>query len=568
MALYCLWQLSAKGPADHFWTRVSGPSTFYWPAMRLICSYRGTQRVLEVAETDFVVGRAHENSPLVLDLSPDKKISRLHARVWKEDGLYWIEDCQSSRGTLLNNIEIKGQGKQKLQVNDMICAGETTLRVESLEFQDTLAQTSYLEVGASLPSDERQTETSVDIACDLDAINFDPASAKSTGDAGALRLKLVCELPLQFAAKTQLGELLPTIVDRLVELIPNAESWALALRDPQTDTLLLKAYRSAQEPHVSETLGRRAMSERKGFIWNRPVTGDISGTILQSAIITGMYAPLLWHDEAFGVICAESRSLEGVFSEEDLRLLVFMAQYAAMAVGSHRLQEKLRQESVLSAKLLRQFSPKVAERLLNHRGRLRLGGERSEVTILNSDIRGFTQLTQDMDPDDIVEMLNEYFAVLVPIIFAQQGTVDKFIGDAILAVFGSPESDPKQYEHAVLAAVQMQAAVARVNENRRLRGLPCAEPGIGIHCGEVIHGFVGTSDRMEFTVIGDVVNKTARYCNGAAGGEILISPELHQRVWRIVQIDRRTIETKHEGNFLAYRVNCIKDVCVGKEAKI
>jgi class 3 adenylate cyclase len=73
---------------------------------------------------------------------------------------------------------------------------------------------------------------------------------------------------------------------------------------------------------------------------------------------------------------------------------------------------------------------------------------------------------------------------------------------------------------------------------------------------------------MEFTVIGDVVNKTARYCNGAAGGEILISPEMHQRVWRIVQIDRRTIETKHEGNFLAYRVNCIKDVCVGKEAKI
>ena len=536
--------------------------------MRLISSYRGTQRVWEVPEPDFVLGRAHEDSPLLLDLSPDKTISRLHARVWKEDGVYWIEDRQSYRGTLLNNIEIKGQGKQQLQVDDTICAGETTLRVESLESQDTLAQTNYLEVGANLLSDKRLVGTSVDIACDLDAINFDPASAKSIGDSGALRLKLVCELPLQFAARTQLEELLPTIVDRLVELIPNAESWALAVRDPQTDTLLLKAYRSAHEPHVSETLGRRAMSERKGFIWNRPVTGDISGTILQSAFITGMYAPLLWNDEAFGVICAESRSSEGIFGEEDLRLLVFVAQYAAMAVGSHRLQEKLRQESILSAKLLRQFSPKVAERLLNHRGRLRLGGEQSEVTILNSDIRGFTQLTQGMDPDDIVEMLNEYFAVLVPIIFAQQGTVDKFIGDAILAVFGSPESDPKQYEHAVLAAVEMQAAVARVNESRGLRGLPCAQAGIGIHCGEVLHGFVGTYDRMEYTVIGDVVNKTERYCAGAAGGEILISPEILQRVWRIVQIDRRTIETKHEGNFLAYRVNGIKAGCEGKEAKM
>ena len=526
--------------------------------MRLICSYRGMQTACEVPETEFVLGRPHENSQSVLDLSPDNKISRLHARVWKEDGLYWIEDRQSSRGTLLNNIEIKEKGKQKLQVGDVICAGETMLQVESLESQDTPAQTNYLETGASLPSDERQADTGVNIAFDLDATNFDPVSAKSTGDAGVPRLKLVCELPLQFAAKTQLAELLPMVVDRLAELIPNADSWALALCDPQTDALLLKAYRCAHEPHVSETLARRAMSERKAFIWNRAVTGDISGTILQSAIITGMYAPLLWQDEVLGVICAESRSFEGNFGEEDLRLIVFMAQYAAMAAGSHRLQEKLRQESVLSAKLLRQFSPKVAEWLLAHRGRLRLGGERSEVTILNSDIRGFTQLTNDMDPDDIVEMLNEYFAVLVPIIFGERGTIDKFMGDAILAVFGSPEPDLKQHEHAVVAAVKMQAAVARVNESRRLRGLPCAELGIGIHCGEVVHGFVGTSDRMEFTVIGDIVNKTTRYCTGAAGGEILISPEVHQRVWRMVKIDQVTIKTKHEGNFPAYRVTAMR----------
>src|SRR5260370_15493134 len=115
------------------------------------------------------------------------------------------------------------------------------------------------------------------------------------------------------------------------------------------------------------------------------------------------------------------------------------------------------------------------------------------------------------------------------------------MGQTIWGVFEGPKSDAKQYKHAFLPAVRRKPDVARVNENRRLRGLPCAEPGIGIHCGEVIHGFVGTSDRMEFTVIGDVVNKTARYCNGAAGGEILISPEMHQRVWRIVQIDKRTI---------------------------
>ncbi len=525
--------------------------------MRILCSYRGTERTWDVAENDFVLGRPHENSPALIDLTPDKKISRVHARVWKEDDAWWIEDCQSLHGTVLNNVEIKGKGRQKLQGGDVIAAGDTNLRVESLE-SDFASQTNYLAFGATLLHDERETEEAVNIARALDATNLDLVSPRGTGEAGSQRLKLVCELPLLFAAKTQLEDLLPTIVDRLVDLVPNAESWALALRDPQSNALLLKAYRCEHDPHLSETLSRRAMTERKAFIWNA-VSGDLSGTILASAILTGMYAPLLWQDEAFGVICAESRSLEGPFDEEDLRLIVFMAQYAAMAVGSHRLQEKLRQESVVSAKLLRQFSPKVAERLLKHRGNLRLGGERSEVTILNSDIRGFTKLTENMEPDDIVEMLNEYFAVMVPIVFSYQGTVDKFIGDAILAVFGSPEPDAKQHEHAVRAAMEMQTAVAKVNERRLAHGLPCAEPGVGIHCGEVVHGFVGTSDRMEFTVIGDAVNKASRYCAGAAGGDVVISPEMHERVWRIVQIEPTTVETKHEGNFLAYRVKSVKD---------
>jgi adenylate cyclase len=521
--------------------------------MRIVSSYRGAQRVWELTESDFILGRAHENSPPLLDLSPDTKVSRQHARIWQTDGCHWIVDLDSSRGTLLNSIEIKGEGRKRINAGDVIVAGETSLHVSSLESGDALAQTNYLEIGASLSQSERPTDPGINIAHDLDATSFNLAVTE------ALRLKLVCELPLQFAARTELAELLPMIVDRLVELLPNASSWALALRDARTDALLLKAYRSKQDPHLSETLSRRAMSERKAFIWNRAVAGDVSRTILQSAIMTGMYAPLLWQGEAFGVICAESRSPETIFQEDDLRLIVCLAQYAAMAVGSHQLQEKLRDNSVLSAKLLRQFSPKVAERLLKHRGSLRLGGERSEVTILNWDIRGFTRLTENMEPDEVVEMLNDYFAVLVPIIFSHQGTIDKFIGDAILAVFGSPEADPQQHEHAVRAAVEMQAIVAEVNEKRRAAGLLCAEPGIGIHCGEVVHGFVGTADRMEFTVIGDVVNKSARYCAGAAGGEVLISPEVHERVWRMVQIEATTIESKHEGDFAAYRVKGVKD---------
>ena len=273
---------------------------------------------------------------------------------------------------------------------------------------------------------------------------------------------------------------------------------------------------------------------------------------------SGMYVPLVWQEEALGVLCADHPGKEAAFTEIDLRLMLVVAQYAAMAVASHQMQEKLRRESIAMGNLKRQFSPKIVEHLLAHRGRLRLGGERSEVTILCSDVRGFTNLARDMEPDDVVEMLNQYFGALVPIVFAHRGTVDKYVGDSILAVFGSPEPDPQQHEQAVCAGLAMQAVVVELNTHRKARGLPTCEMGIGIHCGEVVHGFIGTTDRMEFTVIGDAVNRAARYCSGANAREVIISPEMHERVWKQIEAEHVCIPTKHEGDFSAYRVKCLR----------
>jgi class 3 adenylate cyclase len=597
--------------------------------MRIVSTYLGAQRNWETSDSEVTFGRPSEKSPSVLDLSPDNRVSRLHGRIWHEDGSCWIEDLNSGRGTLLNNVEIKGQGKKKIQAGDVIVAGKTTLLIESPD-QPVTAQTNFLEAGTSLLPDECRAQPDVSIIHELDATAFNPLGPEGTiglilpaqgvagkdtlnssgenGPAASIletsreqtpqaieqrvrdiktkidlekssgailvrnaliasprppdiaerRLNLICELPMHLAAKTQLALLLPAIVDRLVEMIPNAQCWALLLREGKTDTLLLKAYRSVQQPSLSETLARRAISKSNAFIWKRDVVSDAKARLLQDSCMIGMYAPMLWQGEAVGVICATAWDAEITFSDEDLRLVVVVAQYAAMAVAGLQLQEKLREESVVRANLLRQFSPQVADRLLGHRGRLRLGGQRSEVTILNADIRGFTQLAKDMDPDDIVELLNDYFSIMVPLIFAHEGTVDKYMGDAVLAIFGSPVSDPEHHEHAVLAAIEMQTAIAKVNETRRLRGSPCAEIGIGIHCGEVVHGLVGTQNRMEFTVIGDVVNRVARYCAGAAGREVVISPDVYERLWRTAETEQTTIHTKHEGDFVAYRVKRLK----------
>jgi len=526
--------------------------------MRITCSYRGKQIVKENSQADFMFGRAEEKFPIGLDLTPDVKVSRLHGRIWFEDDVWWIEDRNSSRGTQLNHVEIKGGGKHQLRVHDIIEVGDSKLEIESLEAASAGGQTNFLEVGTALIAHAESAGLEVAIAQVVDAIDFGVAPLVAEGEA-ARRLKIICDLPIQFCTKTNLETLLPAIVDRLAELIPKGASWAVVLRDPETDVLLLKAHNVIREPNLSETLARRAMTEHKAFIWKKNIEADVSMSIVQNQIDVGMYAPLLWQEKALGVICGGALNAETSFTEEDLLLLVVVAQYAAMAVANHQLQTKLKQESTAKANLLRQFSPKVAERLLTHRGRLRLGGQRSEVTVLNADIRGFTNLAREMDADDVVQILNDYFAVVVPVLFAHNGTIDKYIGDAILAVFGSPESDANHYQNGVMAAIEMQAAVTKLNEVRRQQNEPCREFGIGLHCGEVVHGFVGTMDRMEFTVIGDAVNRTARYCAAAAGGEILISPEVYERVWKMADTERISIETKHEGDFFAYRVKSVKD---------
>jgi class 3 adenylate cyclase len=231
-----------------------------------------------------------------------------------------------------------------------------------------------------------------------------------------------------------------------------------------------------------------------------------------------------------------------------------------MAVATQQIQEELRQNSTILSRLLTSFSPKIRARLLERarHGRLNPGGKKSEVTLLLSDIRGYTLLTEKMESEDVMEMLNDYFPALIEPVFRHDGSIDKFIGDAILAVFGSPEPDPLQHEHALRAAVEMQAAVSKINQARAARGIVTCQIGIGIHSGEVIHGFVGSPERMEFTVIGAVVNHASRYCSAAAASETLISPDVYARVFRIVDAEQTKIPTKHEGEFVAYRVKRLK----------
>ncbi|RYG69236.1 GAF domain-containing protein, partial [bacterium] len=346
------------------------------------------------------------------------------------------------------------------------------------------------------------------------------------------------------------------IVGRIVDVMPNAKRGALLLHSRETDALLLAGFRGTGGPAVSETLARRAMVEKRGLLWrgeaeeasNAPPGASIARFAISSALV----APLLWRGEAMGVLCLDNP--EGAhFSTGDLRVLMIVAHHIGMALANRRLAEELRRESNIKANLLRQFSPQYREQLLNPAG-LQLSGERGEVTILVSDIRGFEALTRHMEPVAVIEMLNDYFSRLSPIIWAHNGSIDKYIGDAILAVFGSPNKDPKQHENALRAALEMQADMARSNAARAKKGKVTCEIGIGVHCGEALHGFMGVLDQFSLTVIGDAVNRAGRYCDGAKSGEIMLSPQVYQWVWKDVEAGPAQIITKHGETLPAFRL--------------
>src|SRR5271163_749207 len=212
--------------------------------MRIVCSYQDSKKVWETSETEVLFGRAEDKSPIVLDLSPDQRVSRLHGRIWQEEGGCWIEDLNSSRGTLVNGVEIRGRGRQPLRPQDTVVVGQTTMRIDLDEANAAAGATSYLEHGTILLPEKHHAASGVAIAKDVDATAVEPMTLPPdcAEDSASRRLKMVCDLPFQFATKLKLESLLPAIVDQLVQMIPGGESWALVLRDPATDTLLLKAY--------------------------------------------------------------------------------------------------------------------------------------------------------------------------------------------------------------------------------------------------------------------------------------------------------------------------------------
>ena len=193
--------------------------------------------------------------------------------------------------------------------------------------------------------------------------------------------------------------------------------------------------------------------------------------------------------------------------------------------------------SVLKKMFGRYLSTEVMNSLIENPSALELGGERRTVTIMMSDLRGFTAISERLEPERVVQMLNAYFEVMVELVLKYNGTINEIIGDALLIVFGAPQEMPDRAPRAIACAIEMQNAMAEVNLQNRRQGLPQLQMGIGLNEADVIVGNIGSSRRSKYAVVGSGVNMTGRIESYTVGGEILISESVRQAAGDVLRID-------------------------------
>jgi adenylate cyclase len=246
-------------------------------------------------------------------------------------------------------------------------------------------------------------------------------------------------------------------------------------------------------------------------------------SIVSQGVRSTICAPLIAESGVHGAIYADRLDPFAAFTPDDLELISAVAAQTAVAVENVRAHERLAREEVARANYGRFLPEYVVKQMLENPESFKLGGVNQKITVLFADIRGFTRLSEHAPPERVVQLLNKYFSAMTDIIFAHGGTLDKYIGDGLMALFGAPTVTPEDATNAVNAAVAMQRRILNINEELREEGLPEIGVGIGLHTGEATVGYIGSERRSEYTAIGDTVNTAARLESNSKGGQILVS---------------------------------------------
>lgn len=476
-----------------------------------------------------VVGRAADcDLPI-----PDPTISRHHAELEVSESGLRVRDLGSTNGTWVDGERV---GAALVPPGARITFGKVDFDL----FEDDPEDISEEPSGES-PLDAtilRQVRMRgpADIAARLADAPQGSSLLKIAGQSSEERqgrkLQLLLDIAKELARQTDLGRLADKVVSLTFQMM-SVDRVALMTMGSGGE-LVPRVWRSRVDApvgswRVPRSIARKAVEDRVAVLIENPPVADLaaSGPEIQT-VHSALCAPLLGgQGDVLGIIYLDNVDGTQFFTEEDLDFLTAFSGMVAVAIENGRLVEQARQEAVVLSNFQRYFAPDLARQIAGERGEIQAGGSKRWVVVLFSDIRGFTSLSEEMSPDEIANLLTEYFTEMVDIVFEHGGTLDKFIGDALMALWGAPLARQDDADRAIEAAVDMQRALIRLNATWTHQGRRAISVGIGINVGEVFAGNIGSDRRLEYTVIGDAVNTAARLCAGAGPGEILIAEPLY-----------------------------------------
>src|ERR1044071_4240730 len=508
----------------------------------------GRQAQHQLNNRIIMIGRAPDNQ-IVLD---DPRASRHHAHIKpNDDGSFTLIDGVFVNGQLkrsANKVFVNGEQKfeHKLKDGDRATIGASTIRFEQpkeertadLSFDDKPLGHTQLLMSAKdvLQTVLRQSDPSVS-----------GGTVAPTGDKvleslqrKANILSEIYEMSKALGAGFDLDRIFKmatdiifrsTPADRVIALLAETVVTEQNADDAKLFPIATRARDEKLEAHakkmtIGRTITRKVMKERVALLSQDAAADEqFAGvdSIVSQGVRSTICAPLVAETRVHGALYADRLDPFAAFKPDDLELISAVAAQTAIAVENARAHERLAREEVARANYSRFLPEYVVKQMLENPDSFKLGGVNQTITILFADIRGFTRISEHAPPEKIVSLLNRYFSAMTDIIFAHGGTLDKYLGDGLMALFGAPTATPDDASNALNAAVAMQRRLFGINRELRDEGLPEIGVGMGLHTGEVVVGYIGSERRSEYTAIGDTVNTSSRLESNARGGEILIS---------------------------------------------
>lgn len=481
----------------------------------------GKQTSYELKSKETRIGRV---APLVDLVLHDGRASRLHAIVRKLQNGFTLIDLNSANGTFVNEKRIT---EHLMREGDVVRIGETTMRFES-------SKTGLLVEQVDKPIPKSKTVMLVQ----SDAFKVAKSDKLATPEeierlrAKAEILSHMFDLSKSLASVFEIEQIFNQVGELLFELTPAARVVFFERMKEGDMVPVVANFRDqstavqTESVQVSRTILRQAVDERVSVLISDALSELASAkSVVFQKISSAICAPMIGQSGVLGAVYADvsSASPLDIFTQDHLELMNALAGQVSVALESAITHKQLSRNALERATYERFLPAHVVEQIVESPDSLKLGGVTQQITVLFADVCGFTTMSAKAHPEQVVEMLNRLFSVLTEMVFKNGGTLDKYIGDCIMGLFGAPYVGEMDAANAIQTALEMREALDSLNEDFAELGFPRVNLSIGLNTGPATVGYIGSERRTDYTAIGDTVNLAARMQSAAKPGQILVS---------------------------------------------